>query len=460
MNNLKRYLFLACLGLSISSCDKFIEGYDVNPNLPQDAPADQQLTAVELSEGFTMGGEMARTAAIWSDYFTGFDRQYEALQSYTTSATDYDNMWANSYQLTLANARLVQQKAAAVNNKQLQGIGQVLEAQMIGTVTSLWGNVPYSQALVPGQPAKFDNQADIYAAIQTQLSSAITNLGLNGVSPGDRDIFYQGSTAKWQTAAHSLKARYYLHVKNYAQAVIEARLGIADASGDMLVPYAGTVGASDNPYYDFIDIQRSGYMVADNAYALRLLNGLRNNAKTNEADRFAYFYTDQAGYGNPYDANIVDGAFAADAPFPLISYVENQAILAEALARTNDLNGALNALNSIRAYNRAQFAGGTYLNYTLADFATGGLLNPGGTNGTQTNALIKEILTEKYLSLVGQIEPFTDIRRTNNLIGVPKKNPNSPDLPQRYLLPQSEVNANPNTPSPIPSLFQKTPVNQ
>ena len=463
MKRLTHILFLATLGLSLYSCNSFTDGYDVNPNVSPDAPSDQQLTATQVAEGFVLSGEMARQAGIWTDYFTGEDRQYNGLQNYTTAAGDYDNMWSNSYRLTLTNARLIEEKASAVQNFQLLGIAQVLEAQMIGTVTSLWGNVPYSEAFITDKPGKYDEQSAVYAAVQALLTQAIDNLGKNGVNPKDRDIYYKGDVVKWQAAAHSLKARYYLHIKNYPQAIVEARLGIR-LGGDMLMPYGGTVGASANPYYDFLDNSRTGYMSAQGAYAVGLLGDTgplsRTNAKTNETGRFAYFYDDRQTNSNYFDVdpNFVDGAFAADASFPLVSYVETQLILAEGLVRTNDLSGALSALNAVRVYNTTAYKGGKYSAYVLTDFGPGALLI--GTS--QQQALLKEVMTEKYLSLIGQIEPFNDARRENNaqLIGIPKKKADAPSIPQRYLLPQSEVNTNPNTPQPIPGLYEPTPANR
>ncbi|HEX8426535.1 SusD/RagB family nutrient-binding outer membrane lipoprotein [Hymenobacter sp.] len=465
-----RYFLPAALGAALGSCDKLIEGYDVNPNAAQDAPADQQLTAVQVSEGFVLSGEMARMAGIWSDYFTGSDRQYEGLQNYTTVAGDYDNMWTSTYTLVLTNARIVSDKAALVQNYQLQGIAQVLEAQMIGTATSLWGDIPYSQAFQPGVPPVFDRQTDVYNSVQTLLSTAITNLGRNGVNPEERDIYFQGNLARWTAVAHSLKARYFLHTKNYAQAATEARLGIASPAGDLLMPYGGTVSTTANPYYDFVEINRTGYLSATGAYAVGLLQGQHSNALTNESARFQYFYT-SSGSSGAADLNTSTGVFASDADFPLITYVETQAILAEALARANDLNGSLTALNAVRTTNsdtisspyRAGFTkvrGKTqtaYQPYTLANFAAGGVLN---TGQSQQNALLREILTEKYLSLVGQIEPFNDVRRTGNIIGVPKKRTDAPSIPQRYLIAQNEVNANPNVPTPIPPLYEPTEVNR
>ena len=465
MKNLKYLVLLPLLGLTLGSCNKLIEGKDISPNSPLDAPADQQLTAAELSEGFFMSGELPRQAGIWSGMFTGADRQYLGLELYNTAAGDYDNAWGTAYTTTLAQARLVQTKAQAVNNRALLGIAQVVEAQIVGQITALWGDVPYSEALREGAPGKFDPQASVYAATQTLLDQAIINLPLNGVYTKSRDIFYQGSASKWIAAAHSLKARHYLHVKNYAQAAVEARKGIASSADDMIMPYNGTAQSGDqNPYYDFIDLNRSGYISAEGAYATTLLDvtgtaNSRANAKTDESGRFAYFYTTNSGYYS-LDPNIVDGAFAPDADAPLLTYVETQAILAEALNRTGDQAGALAALNAIRAENSSNpnYKGGTYAAYTAADFAAGGLVNK-VAGQTADVALLKEILTEKYLSLIGQFEPFHDLRRTNNLIGVPKKNAASPSLPQRLLYPQSEVNTNPNVPKPIPGVFVKTPVN-
>ena len=49
------------------------------------------------------------------------------------------------------------------------------------------------------------------------------------------------------------------------------------------------------------------------------------------------------------------------------------------------------------------------------------------------------------MSLFGNIEVFNDVRRTQNLIGVPINSGNK--LPGRFLYPQSEMNSNKNTPA-------------
>ncbi|MBC7447112.1 MAG: SusD/RagB family nutrient-binding outer membrane lipoprotein [Hymenobacteraceae bacterium] len=481
MNFFKRTALLATLGLAtfgVSSCERFTKDYDVNPNAPQDAPAAQQLRATEIAEGYVFAGNLARVAGMWSGYFSGVDRQYSSLDQYITSAGDYDNEWGLAFEATAAQARIVTNKALAVNNFQLAGIAQVMEANMIGTCTALWGDIPYSenfrvQSVSDPRSPKFDTQQQVYTQVNALLTTAIVNLGKTGLSPDGRDIFYGGDTDKWTAAAHSLRARYLLHAlgninkpgvtqQQLQEIITEAQAGISDPANNLLMPFYGTAPGGDfNPYYDFIDYSRSGYMTADGAFATMLLDTAgtsmtRANAKTDEAGRFAYFYTFGGDYGAP-DPNYIDGAFAVDASHPLMTAVETKLIIAECEARQNNAAAALTALNEVRALNAARFSGGKYDAYVNTDFGAGGIVNP---SLSQADALLKEILTEKYLSLVGQIETFNDLRRTNNLVGVPKKSAAAPDLPQRFLIAQSEVNTNTNTPKPIPTLYQKTPVNR
>ncbi len=140
---------------------------------------------------------------------------------------------------------------------------------------------------------------------------------------------------------------------------------------------------------------------------------------------------------------------------PWVSYQENQLILAEAYLKqaSADPVSALAALNAYRDYMNAGgyintgyiSLGASYADYVMADFAPGGIDNPASSGLTQQQALLKEILQEKYVSLIGQIEQFTDVRRTHNFIGVP---PNvGTVLPQRFLYPQDEISTNPNTPA-------------
>jgi len=95
--------------------------------------------------------------------------------------------------------------------------------------------------------------------------------------------------------------------------------------------------------------------------------------------------------------------------------------------------------------------------YDIADFDIGGIANTEGLD--PDDALLHEILEEKYISLAGQLEVFNDIRRTKNILNLPLKN-NAAKFPQRLLYPQDEVNANTaNVPTSNVGLLDETTIN-
>ena len=130
---------------------------------------------------------------------------------------------------------------------------------------------------------------------------------------------------------------------------------------------------------------------------------------------------------------------------PIATYYENELILAEAKLGSDD-SGARGHLNNVRTVLAAQYGS-----------------NPTGFPASSSTgaALKKEVLEEKYITLIGELVAYHDLRRTRNFIAVPNKlNPASilPNgFPQRFLYPQNEVDTNiENIPSPLPTFFETT----
>ena len=75
----------------------------------------------------------------------------------------------------------------------------------------------------------------VYTDLLALLDKAIADLGGGGTGPAGHDLVYGGSAAKWIEAAHTLKARIYLHQveklgnAQYTSALAEARKGISVA---------------------------------------------------------------------------------------------------------------------------------------------------------------------------------------------------------------------------------------
>ena len=469
---IKRYLIVFIIIAAVSgSCKKMVAGLNNNPNQPTGADAPTILPGVETADMLLQGGDVARTASTWSSYCTGEQLQSANIQVYNVVAGNFDASWFLVYGAVLKNAVIMQQEAAAVNNLQLVGVGQLLEAHAIGTATDLWGDVPFTQAFNAqyADPA-YDAQASVYTGVQSLLDSAIANMSSASFTDfSTQEVFFAGKMPPFIQAAYTLKARNYLHVHDYVSALAAAQKGISTAANNWLAPYAGTTKGNDNPWYQYQAIDRLGSLDGKGAYAVSLLNpasaNYRGNSKTNETARYNYLYS-----GTVPTLNVASGAFFNNkTSFPMATYAENLLILAECNDRKNGFAAGLAALNTYRAY----LATGGYLGasfvtptnhqydaYVTTDFDAGGIANKKSLSAD--SALLANILEERYLAFIGQIEGFNDLRRTQKepTVMVPVAPTTGNQLPQRFLYCQGEVNGNTSVPKPIPGLFAATPVNQ
>jgi hypothetical protein len=470
----KPIFFIAIIfaGISFSSCKKAVEGFNTDPNNPLDADAITMLTGIEVGNMDIQEGELARIGGMWSGYFAGQQQQYLSFHQYLIIARNFDDSWQRIYSGTLKNDRLMKQKAYAVNNLRLVGVAQLIEANLIGTTTALWGDVPFKEAGNESFPnPAYGAQSDVYSSVQKLLDSAIANFGSTAfVDFAAQDIHFAGNMPKWIQTAYTLKARYYLHTKQYALALAAAQSGISTAANNFVAPHSASAKGTYNLYYQFFAQDRTTWLDGNGVYASALLNvantKYRGNAKTIEKSRFNYMYSTAT---NPnYTTN---GAFFQTASFPIASYAENLLILAEAEARLNGITAGLARLNTYRVYlngggymNAAYLTAGSYKYdpYLAVDFAAGGIENPLPSTLTADRALLREIIEERYITFIGQIEGFNDVRRTfkETDIRTPLTPNTGTQFPQRFLYPQIEVDLNKSTPSPIPSLFTATPVNQ
>ena len=457
--NLISTFFFGLLLLGFTSCSNFVEGFEEDPNNAADAPIEAVLNAAFTGTIVAHEGEDARLATLWSRQFTGSDRQYSGFEIYNINAESFD--W-DKYYLVAENSKIVIEKAEKTNNKLASGIAKILTAHSIGMASSLWGDVPLTQAndFLNFPTPLLDAQADVYTAVQGLLDEGISDLSDNPVSPviAGVDFYFGGDPANWVAVANSLKARFYLHVGNYSAALEAASKGVASTAANWVIPHtSGSYNQDMNMYHSFGILDREGYMTANNAYLPQILDAAaanyRGNSKTDETARFNHIYT---GSEDSYDLNYA-GMWAATAPFDLVSYVEVQLILAETEWRVNsDTDAALAHLNNVRTELAAQFPDGTYEAYELADFEAGGIAAKDGLSAA--DALLYEIMEEKYVSLVGQIEVYNDVRRTDNFMGLSAVT--GSQLPERFLYPQDEIDTNPNMPDPIPSIFEPTAINK
>lgn len=430
--------------------ESFTDGYSENPNQATDAPIENVFTGSQSAMIVFMEGHTARLANMWTQHATGDDRQYSGYNSYTVSGTGltFGNSWETAYTDVLSNIRLAEQKAQETEGfDNMIAVAQIMEAATIGTVTALWGDVPYSDAFQGEENLnpEIDAQEDIYQEVQELLDEAINTLESNpqDLASGVDIYSYEGNAENWIKAGYTLKARFYMHVGDTEAAITAAEDGIQaiDGSEDLKFLHGTTYEGNMNLWYSFMVNDRNGYLTASENHAYPLMED-REDAQTDESGRMAFYYNED---GDDLNTN---EAFAEAAEFPLLTAAETYLILAEAHEAENNPGEAVDYLNDAREYNENKYDGSIYNPYSETDFAS-------------DEELQQEIYDETYLSLISQIETFNFARRIDFQITGLEPVSGQDRFPERFLYPNVEQNANENFPDQSSEdLFTPTSVNQ
>ncbi len=401
----------------ISACDKWIDPkINEDPDSVVDVPYNLLLPSIEANIGYVLGGmDIRGITGMWVQHVSGDARQASTMgKNYKITEADVDNAWSSAYNGFMEDLDVFITKTGD-ENPQARGVGKVLLAYSLGTVTDLWGNVPYSEAF-KGNGAlkpKYDSQESIYTAINTLLTEAIADLSTaaadNAVplSSTANDVIYNGNATKWIAAAHSLRARYALHLSNvatvdYTAILADCAAGITANANDFGVTF-GTTEANANPIYQF-DVQRTDVAPSTS---------------------FAAFAA-----GDPRLAVFTDGNFGSfygsiNSPVPFMTYVETKFIEAEAQLRKSSPSQA----DANTAYDAAVTASLAKFGVTDATWLTD------NTTTVLGDRTIRNIIEAKYIALFMQVEAYNDFRRT----GYPELTPTAGDaVPVRYPYATSE----------------------
>ena len=443
-------LGVALVAGSLAGCVDFTgAGLDSDPNSPTAATRGQLFIAMQIAGQNNMSGNLV--AVTWMQQMAGVNRQFLSVGRYEfdENSADYGSYYSGG---GLASLRLLEASARVINDKALLGIAQVYEAMTMAHAADAWGDIPYVQAVdyVAFPTPALDRQDTVYGRLQSLLDSGINNLQAPGsfAGPGARDLVYGGDKTKWIAMAHTLKARLHLHVAEvggapaYANAAVQAALGIASAAGDYSTYQSTTVG-EENGWFGFrrgrgTDIAAGKYLVdlmaargdprlaeyfAPAPQAPPAADSIKGAAPGDEDDGTQSWLSDTRG--------------AADFRQPLVTYAENAHILAEAQTTARGGAGDATALATLNAYR-----------ISIGFPVLAGATACGGVPCTGT-ALLQEILTSKYIALFQHIEVWNDYKRTCWPNLAPNATAVAPNtrIPARFYYGANERLTNPNIPS-------------
>jgi len=404
MRRLLTFSLAASLTVFGVSCSNFLSSDKVklDPNNPSTATANQLFVAVQGGQFAQQEGIIALIGCLWTQSCTGTSNFLQTLEKYDIASEDTPSAaFSSIYEGGgLVDIKQIEAAETAAGDQQYLGIAQVWEALTMAVAADIYGDVPYREAAGAVATPHLDPQAQVYSDLQALLSTAITNLGGAGPGPGPLDLVYGGNTSKWIDAAYTLKARLYMHTAETAtgfdatalnNAVTNALLGIK--SGNDFKSKHTSAPGEDNLWFQFFD--RSGfgqYVVAGQNLADLMV--ARSDPRLPQ-----YFGPASPGPGfggqGPPNASTKSPAGVStltgtrNSPTfsqPIMTYIENQLILAEAYFR---LDG-----NASRA--QAPF-----------DLARAAVPMP-----AKPIATVNDIMEEKYVAMYQNIEVWNDYKRS------------------------------------------------
>ena len=350
----KYILILSIILLGFSACSEdtldTINKDKQHPS-PDNVPAVLQLSDAIMATGFsTVSGDYAFYLSSLNEQEIGVGnnqlKNAELRNSNEWAAsTTFNNVWNSTYG-NLMNIREIIRKITTevpgnLDQYDLLGMAQVLEALNFGVLTDLHGDIPYSEAL-QGQgnlQPKLDAQKDVYNGILSTLDDAIANLekGKDLKSAGKQDIAFGGDVNQWKATAYALKARYLLHKLAVEPNVLAEVITNAEKAVDLgfkgftITEFNGQT--ADNPWSAFI---WSRYYTASSLTVANLM-------EATDDPRLSYYTYGEEAYepGNEEIAQVADGSLAypewydfGSQPLHLFSKSELYFILAEAQLRS------------------------------------------------------------------------------------------------------------------------------
>jgi hypothetical protein len=426
-----------CGVASLSGCSNFLDSDKAvaDPNNPTAATTNQLFVASLANIFGQQEGPVAMNVCEWMQQCAGVGGRFVEVQgTYSITSDSFDGSFQSVYTGGgLNQIRAIEANTDASGDKLYHGIAEVLEAMDVLWGTDIWGDIPYSDAVGANPTPKFDTQQTVYASLLTLLDKAIADMAAGGTGPGAYVLVYGGSAAKWTEAAHTLKARIYLHqeeklgASQYTSALAEARKGISKPDDDWKTVHSSAT-SERNLWAQFQLTSFGQDLVAGSA----LVNLMVAQKDPRLPDYFAKnSHGTFGGYNvatqtTPADSisSILGSGRTSDVTFgqPIITYDETQLIIAEAAFQTNDKASATTALNNVRAaHGKPAIA-----SPTLAD-----------------------IMNEKFIALFQNVETWNDYKRTC----LPALKPAKSKLviPGRFLYGSTEAQTNPeNTPTEQP----------
>ena len=317
----KSIIYIVAILFMASGCTKDFLDVNTDPNNPTDIAVNQLLPSAERGLasvlGYTNDARGARGISTVLAVYTHQLSTREVSDQYgaTSSEFNINGSWNGMYSPQasqgspdyvgcLQNLEILIEKGEKDGNLRYAGIGKILKAYAFSILVDLYGDVPFSEAnkfateskiLYP----KFDKGEEIYPQLLAMLDAGIADINNSGTAnvlvPAADDLFYQGSVAKWEKAANTIKLKLYNQIRltrdvsTEVKALLASGKIFASTTDGLMFNYGTSISPDDrNPAYsDYPAGQKGNYI---SPWFWSIMNGYNSSVLTGIKDPRIPFY--------------------------------------------------------------------------------------------------------------------------------------------------------------------------
>ena len=271
-----KYFVLGLVAVSAVSCDKGFEELNVNPNAPTIANPDQLFTEaliINAGQFNTAVNTEQWSLQVWTQMMADING-INVGSGYNYDGGWNDQLWAEWYTRVLSPCsqiiRLTEDDPFLVNKT---AIARILRAYAFQRITDLWGDVPYTDALLgfnpdgsPIRAPRYDSQQTVYMGLLAELKEAVAAIDPTKDSFFGADVLYSGDFDAWIKFGNSIRLRMAMRLSEVDPATAQQHVSELLADESTLIS-----SVSEGAHFEFNAEERNPFFELFNSG-----QGLRN----------------------------------------------------------------------------------------------------------------------------------------------------------------------------------------
>ena len=404
------------------------------------------LPAAIIQLAYNRSAIGGRSAAHIMQYLQAFDPCSPSAQYYFPPS-HLDNMWSSGfYTGSLSSIREIQKLAEEENANDIKAISLILSAHEFQSLTCMFGDIPFSQALEGRsiEKPKYDTQKEVYDGIVEMLDEAILLLGdkVSNDELFENDPIYQGNLVSWKKFAFGLKARSLFNQRNQNEN-LDTEILLAISNSFTSSEDQASLGYSfsfNNPQYTFEDWRPSNQFPGEFLVSKLI--------ETDDPRFTSFFYPGGSSYlsnWNHFDKDgFISNWFDQYDIIPILSYTELLFMKTELSLNIGLQKDDISLLleEAIRSSMKDN-------NIDLVDSTLTFINTYSSLNGLNEEQILEKIIDQAYVAYFGNnhLQSWTNFRRTgyptilSQAIEPNEFNPTQ-IVPRRFMYPSSEIDNN------------------